>query len=305
MTRGTWSIGELAARAGLPVKTVRYYSDAGLLPVAERTPGGHRRYGPEALDRLRTVRRLRALGTPVAAVTQVVTGERTLADLVAGELAQVQERLAELRWREAALRALDDCADDERLRRLEVLARVQRLPEARQDLAAACARAIPRAVPSRLAELVTAAAVPDPPPDPTAETALAYAELHVISADPRFPVYWSCLHVPDRRGKASLYAGLLDASVQALQAAPAEAAEGRPSGAAVDRLAATVARVRGEEDTPAFRAVLGAAMQFDLPLFRRYWTAVSTVTGDRGRNVGAVHVRLVDAFAPAAAPGGG
>lgn len=60
MRASTWTIGQLAARTGLPVKTVRYYSDIGLLPVAERSAGGHRRYRPEALEQLHLVQRLRA-----------------------------------------------------------------------------------------------------------------------------------------------------------------------------------------------------------------------------------------------------
>ncbi|CAM5310591.1 MerR family transcriptional regulator [Streptomyces californicus] len=47
-----YAIGELAERAGVTVKTVRFYSDRGLLPEASRTTGGHRRYGPEAAERL-------------------------------------------------------------------------------------------------------------------------------------------------------------------------------------------------------------------------------------------------------------
>ncbi|HEY2520220.1 MAG TPA: MerR family DNA-binding transcriptional regulator, partial [Streptosporangiaceae bacterium] len=34
------SIGELARRSGLPVRTIRFWSDAGVLPPAERTDGG-------------------------------------------------------------------------------------------------------------------------------------------------------------------------------------------------------------------------------------------------------------------------
>lgn len=33
------SIGELARRAGLPVRTIRFWSDAGMLPPAARTGG--------------------------------------------------------------------------------------------------------------------------------------------------------------------------------------------------------------------------------------------------------------------------
>ncbi|GAA2652792.1 hypothetical protein GCM10010425_78120 [Streptomyces spororaveus] len=37
---GLWSIGELAEWAGTTVKTVRFYSDRGLLPEAGRSSGG-------------------------------------------------------------------------------------------------------------------------------------------------------------------------------------------------------------------------------------------------------------------------
>ncbi|MFF8423434.1 MerR family DNA-binding transcriptional regulator [Streptomyces sp. NPDC015680] len=47
-------IGELAARTGLPVKTIRYYSDIGLLPESGRSRGGHRRATRSATSRRST-----------------------------------------------------------------------------------------------------------------------------------------------------------------------------------------------------------------------------------------------------------
>jgi DNA-binding transcriptional MerR regulator len=38
------SIGELARRSGVKIPTVRYYEQAGLLPVPVRTEGRQRRY---------------------------------------------------------------------------------------------------------------------------------------------------------------------------------------------------------------------------------------------------------------------
>jgi len=38
------SIGELARRTGLPVRTIRFWSDAGVLPPAARADGGRRQY---------------------------------------------------------------------------------------------------------------------------------------------------------------------------------------------------------------------------------------------------------------------
>ncbi len=120
----TVSIGDLATRTGLPVKTIRYYSDIGLLPENGRSRGGHRRYTADALSRLRLIQRLRALDTPIAAIATVMTGERSLGDLVSCELDTVQAHIRELTWRQGMLQALDDCPELERLRRLALLAEV-------------------------------------------------------------------------------------------------------------------------------------------------------------------------------------
>ncbi|MFJ3699275.1 MerR family transcriptional regulator [Streptomyces sp. NPDC090052] len=61
-------IGEPAARTGLPVKTIRCYSDVGLLPESGRSRGGHRRYTADALSRLRVIQRLRAPRPPLRTV---------------------------------------------------------------------------------------------------------------------------------------------------------------------------------------------------------------------------------------------
>ena len=55
------SIGELARRTGLTVKTVRFYSERGVVTPA-RTAAGHRRYDAGAVVPLGLVRTLRELG---------------------------------------------------------------------------------------------------------------------------------------------------------------------------------------------------------------------------------------------------
>ncbi|MGI5260783.1 MerR family transcriptional regulator [Streptomyces angustmyceticus] len=292
MSEVTWTIGQLAARTGLPVKTVRYYSDVGLLPLAERSAGGHRRYRLEALDQLHLVQRLRALDTPISTLTQLASGERSLGDLITDEMGLVQSRLAELHWRQATLEALDNCSAQERLRRLEVLSRVQRLPEAQDRLAEAWARTIPASVTARLADAITAQAVPEPPANPTAEVVLAYAELHTLTRHPDFPVYWACPHVRD---KASLYSELLDTS----ELAAGTVADGLPPqpGEALDHFSRACARSRGEDDTPGFRTFIGTQLHSTIPLFRRYWQHVATITAAPRPNLGITHCWLVEALA--------
>lgn len=55
-------IGELADSSGVPVKTIRYYEERGLLPLASRSEGQFRLFGPEAVARLTFIKRLQALG---------------------------------------------------------------------------------------------------------------------------------------------------------------------------------------------------------------------------------------------------
>ena len=49
-----FTIGELARRTGLSVRTIRFYSDAGVVPPSGRSPAGYRLYDTEALARLET-----------------------------------------------------------------------------------------------------------------------------------------------------------------------------------------------------------------------------------------------------------
>ena len=55
-------IGDLAGRSGLPVKTLRYYEDLGLLPAIGRSEGGYRLFAEQSLRRLEFIRRLKTLG---------------------------------------------------------------------------------------------------------------------------------------------------------------------------------------------------------------------------------------------------
>ena len=65
-------IGDLANRAGLTVKTLRFYEQAGVLTPAARLPSGYRDYDETALARLRFVKAAQAAGLTLAEVRQVI-----------------------------------------------------------------------------------------------------------------------------------------------------------------------------------------------------------------------------------------
>ncbi|MFD1544080.1 MerR family transcriptional regulator [Nonomuraea guangzhouensis] len=76
-----YTIGELAHRTGLPVRTIRFWSDSGILPPTGRTAGGYRLYDEAAAARLELVRMLRDLGIGLAAVQDVLSRQVTVAEL--------------------------------------------------------------------------------------------------------------------------------------------------------------------------------------------------------------------------------
>ena len=96
------SIGELARLAGVTVKTVRYYSDQGLL-ASRRTAAGHRRYDADAVARLDLIRTLRALGVDLVTVRAVLERERTLADVLTAQAEAVAVQIRTLRLQHAVL----------------------------------------------------------------------------------------------------------------------------------------------------------------------------------------------------------
>lgn len=58
-------IGQVARATGVSTRTIRYYEQVGVLPPPRRTAAGYRQYAPTAVERLRFVRRARALGLPL------------------------------------------------------------------------------------------------------------------------------------------------------------------------------------------------------------------------------------------------
>lgn len=58
-------IGELAARAGVSIRTVDYYTTLGLIAPAQRTASNYRLYRCDDVGRIHLVRRLEVHGLPL------------------------------------------------------------------------------------------------------------------------------------------------------------------------------------------------------------------------------------------------
>jgi MerR family transcriptional regulator, copper efflux regulator len=96
-------IGELAERAGISAKAIRYYEQIGVLTPPTRTRSGYRDYDHATLGRLAFVRAAQAVGLTLGEIRQVVAfrdGGQTPCEHVAALLqrraAEVDARIAEL-----------------------------------------------------------------------------------------------------------------------------------------------------------------------------------------------------------------
>lgn len=106
-------IGEVFERTGVPVKTIRYYEEIGLLEQPARTPSGYRAYGEEVVDRLAFIRAAQRVGLPLAEIGDIIAvrdrGDTPCAhvlSLIELRAADIREQIAELQRLGAQLDAL-------------------------------------------------------------------------------------------------------------------------------------------------------------------------------------------------------
>jgi DNA-binding transcriptional MerR regulator len=92
------TIGQLAAHAGVTVRTVRHYHAKGLLPEPERDASGYRRYDAKAVVDLIKIRTLADAGVPLSRVKQLMAADQ---DEFASAVVEIDRRLrAEIRQRQ-------------------------------------------------------------------------------------------------------------------------------------------------------------------------------------------------------------
>ena len=96
-------IGEVARRTGLPVKTIRYYCDEGLLQPRARSESGYRLFDEENLAELTIIRSLRAMDVSIPELARILEVRRAgvcncsvLKDSIAAKLDSINLRIAEL-----------------------------------------------------------------------------------------------------------------------------------------------------------------------------------------------------------------
>jgi DNA-binding transcriptional MerR regulator len=111
-------IGELADQVGVNPKTVRYYEQIGLIPLAPRTSGGYREYADTDAARLTFIKTAQRLGLSLEEVAEILRlrerGEPPcgyVRDVLDQQLRSIDKRIAELRALRSELRELRKAAD--------------------------------------------------------------------------------------------------------------------------------------------------------------------------------------------------
>ncbi|CAN5792669.1 MerR family transcriptional regulator [soil metagenome] len=175
-------IGELARRAEVPVKTVRHYSDIGIVTPAQRTAGGYRMYGQDQRLRLETITTLRRLGFDLDDICAMVDGVGPQAGL-RRQVQAVQTRLRELRRVALVLEAALERDEPATVH----LARLRTIAGVADDERAAL-RAEAADHPGTTAPCAAEAPLPDLPAAPQAGQVDAWLELAALLADGEGPV---------------------------------------------------------------------------------------------------------------------
>jgi DNA-binding transcriptional MerR regulator len=120
-------IGELARRADVPVRTLRRWSDSGIVPPAQRTDAGYRMYGERERLRLETVKAMRSLGFDLDEIGAVLATHDEFGTGLAAQLDAVRTRMADLEHFALVLEAALERCDEPtavHLARLQTLARL-------------------------------------------------------------------------------------------------------------------------------------------------------------------------------------
>ncbi|MBM7809864.1 DNA-binding transcriptional MerR regulator [Saccharothrix algeriensis] len=101
-------IGEVAARTGLSLRTIRHYEETGLVVPSARSRGGFRLYTEADVARLMVIRRMKPLGFSLDQMRDLLAATDRLdggGDLDPGERAALLERVR--RYERAAVEQID------------------------------------------------------------------------------------------------------------------------------------------------------------------------------------------------------
>lgn len=189
------TIGQLSELTGVPVRTIRFYSDSladgrALLEPALRSAAGYRLYDIEAAARLELIRTLRDLGVGLPTIAKVLARELTVAEVARAQADALEATVKALRLRQAVLRAV--AVRDTDWEELELMNRLARLDaEGRKQILDEFVDRVYAGIEDEHGTGQTFAAMmrstfPELPPEPTERQVEAWVDLVELVQDEDF-----------------------------------------------------------------------------------------------------------------------
>lgn len=180
------TIGRLARRTGLSARTLRFWSNVGVIAPAGRSAGGYRLYDATCVARVELIRTLRELGLGLDDVRRVLDRQETVAEVAAAHVTAIDAQIRALKVSRAVLSTvskrrstLEETALMNRMARLSATERVQIIDDFKADVFGRLD--INPALRERIRELRI-----DLPDDPTPDQVDAWIELAELVRDPDF-----------------------------------------------------------------------------------------------------------------------
>jgi DNA-binding transcriptional MerR regulator len=287
------TIGELARRTGLTVRTLRFYADSGLVAPVARSDAGYRLYDEDAAARAELVRTLRELGVDLPTIRRVLARELTVADVAAAHAAALETQIRVLRNRRAVLQAAARRGSDQQ--EMKLMHRLAQLSDdERRRIVADFVDHVFEGLDADSAIVQRMrGAMPELPDDPTDEQLEAWIELAELVADDDFRATIRRMAergAADRSAAAGGAGGpnssdaMRVAQLVTERAGAAVDAGVDPAGPAaapvVDELAAAFAGLHGRTDDRELRAWLAEVLDtFADRRAERYWQLLAVMNG--------------------------
>jgi DNA-binding transcriptional MerR regulator len=281
------SIGDLARLTGLPVKTIRYYSEIGLVREARRTPTGYRRYDETGLARIELVRTLRELGFDLETIRGVATRRTSIEEVAGAHADAIDLHIRRLILRRVVLRAIARGTS-----RPEEVQRMTAFASASADEAA---RIMEEFLSSVFADhdnnpfaLRMRAALPALPGEPTDAQVDAWIELAGLVGDPEFRERVRQMVVQGELQRKTSGISHTDEATQRAGTALVEKAsaavaagitpDSPGAGPIVSEVVGLFASAAGRHDDQAYRAELAAQLEmFSDRRVERYWQLIGLI----------------------------
>jgi len=276
---GRLPIGALARRTGLPVSTIRYWSDRGVVTPVGRSAGGYRLYDAAALARLELIRTLRDLGLGLADIQAVLSRQATVAEVAHAHVRALDAEIRLLQLRRAVLRSVarrggttEEMTLMHRLARLTAAQR-QRLID--EFVAETFDGVAPGAPGGHIAAAMRD--LPDLPEEPGAAQVDAWVELAELVADPDFRARVREMAVHGAQPDAAAPGPAPDPAEVTRHAGEAVAAGVDPASPAARDV---LARLVPADLSPAQRAELADGIaRFTDRRVERYWQLLGVLHG--------------------------